>query len=379
MELFEVYAFGNNNPSYLHSIRSEIDMDPIYQRQGQIWSPYKRQLLIDSIINGFDLPKIYIHKYPEPVKKEGRRYQYALVDGKQRLEAIFDFIDNKFPLAPSFEFLSDKNSDLKNLTFKELGEKYPQVISRFVSTSLPIQVIRTSDTELIEEMFSRLNEAVPLNAPEQRNAFGGPAPVAVKRIADHEFFTSKLPFSDNRYRHRDLAAKFLLWEDDWETNSDSVKDVKKKQLDDFFREVRKPSSNGKRRIETATAKSLLRLDALLANFVDSDMLLRSVGIVSVYYILMQDRQMRGLAFPARASLAKFEKHRREDLAIDDEKLTRGHVALLEFNRLSQSPNDNGALVYRYQVIDAYTAALDSNTDPLVAIGPLAPEQKSKRP
>lgn len=377
METFEVYPFPNNNPSYLHSIRAEIDMSPQYQRQGGVWSAYKKQLLIDSILNDFDLPKIYFHKYLEPIKNGGRRVQYALVDGKQRMESIFDFMDNKFALADDFELLRDKSIRPGGLTFNEVSERYPELIARFVSTSLPIQVIRTSEIELIEEMFSRLNEAVPLNAPEQRNAFGGPAPAAVSSIATHDFFVNKLPFSDNRYRHRDLAAKFLLWEDDWaDGNTDTVKDVKKRQLDEFFKEVRS-DANGRTRIDLAVVNSMSRLDALRENFIDADPLLQSVGIVSVYYILMQDRQLKQSAFPNRTSLARFEKHRKEDLAVDDAKLTRGHIALLEFNRLAQSSNDNGALVYRFQVIDAYTAALERNQDPLLAISGLAPEQKSK--
>ena len=378
MELFEIHPFRNNNPSYLRSIRSEIDMDPLYQRQGEVWSLYKKQLLIDSILNDFDLPKLYFHQYAEPIKTSSGRVQFALVDGKQRLGAIFDFMDNKFPLAEDFKLFRSPSSDLAGKTFKELSDTFPEIVARFVSTGLPVQIIRTGDLEFIEEMFSRLNEAVPLNAPEKRNAFKGPAPQAVRAIAQHRFFTGKLPFSNNRYRHLDLGAKFLLWEDDWERGStDKVKDVKKRQLDDFFVEVHKEGPAGKTRIAVAQERTLTRLDNLLDTFIESDPLLQSVGVVSVYYILMQDRQLRGLPFPPRQQLQRFEKHRKEDVAIDDEKLTRGHIALLEFNRLAQSPNDNGALVYRYQVIDAYTAALDAGSDPLAAIAKFAPEQKSK--
>ena len=62
------------------------------------------------------------------------------------------------------------------MTYSDLGFKYPLLKARFDATSLSVISVRTEDIELIEDMFSRLNEAVPLNAPEKRNAFGGPLP-----------------------------------------------------------------------------------------------------------------------------------------------------------------------------------------------------------
>lgn len=377
MEPFEVYAFNNGNPSYLRAIQGEIDMDPVYQRQGQVWSTAKKQLLIDSMINGFDLPKIYLHKYSEPQKKEGRRINYAVVDGKQRLEAIFDFMGNRFALAGDFKLFRDPDVDISGSTFADLTETHPRLIAKFLAAVLPIFIIKTVDVEFIEEMFSRLNEAVPLNAPEKRNAFGGPAPRATRELAQHPFFAEKLPFTNSRYRHFDLAAKFLLWEDDWaHGNEDKVKDVKKRQLDDFFKELH-VAADGDERVDLARDNAVVRLDELFNVFTDSDRLLQSVGLVSVYYILMQDRNLEGEPFPSRVDLERFEDQRRQDLAVDDEEFTRGHIALLEFNRLAQSPNDNGALVYRFSLLDDYTRALRNGTDPLDAIAQHAPEQREK--
>jgi len=66
---------------------------------------------------------------------------------------------------------------------------------------------------MIEEMFSRLNEAAPLTAPEKRNAYGGPLPRLIRKLATKPFFTKNLPFRNKRYRHFDLATRFLLAED----------------------------------------------------------------------------------------------------------------------------------------------------------------------
>jgi len=376
MALFDVYPFKNNNPSYLHSVRDEIDMDPVYQRQSEVWPVSKRQLLIDSILNDFDLPKIYLHELSTPEKRGSNYLYYALVDGKQRLGAIFDFIDGKFALNSDFEFMRDSSVRAANLTFSELGTRYPRLIARFLSTSLPIVVIKTDELELIEEMFSRLNEAVPLNAPEKRNAFKGPAPSAVRALVRRPFFLQKLPFSNNRYRHYDLAAKFLLWEDEWVSGPEFIRDVKKTQLDAFFRNVHR-AKDGESRIHAAMTNSEARLTELESNFVDADPLLASVGMVSVYYILCQDRNLEGKAFPQRERLLDFERARKELLPSEEGRVTRGHLAVFEFNRLAQSPNDAGALAYRFRLLNAYVSALENGTDPLTAIAPLAPDQIEK--
>jgi uncharacterized protein with ParB-like and HNH nuclease domain len=81
----------------LYTDRASFYLDPEYQRQSDIWNLEKRQLLIDSIINGYDIPKLYFHKYPRPKKIRGNHYTYAIIDGKQRLESIWKFIDGGVP------------------------------------------------------------------------------------------------------------------------------------------------------------------------------------------------------------------------------------------------------------------------------------------
>ena len=83
--------------------RSAIDDDPPYQRRGDLWSLGQRQRFIDSLLNGYDVPKLYLHdlRGREPTKV------YAVVDGKQRLHAIWAYLDDGFPLAADFRLESD--------------------------------------------------------------------------------------------------------------------------------------------------------------------------------------------------------------------------------------------------------------------------------
>ena len=68
---------------------SMLDLTPPFQRN-LVWSSKQKSELIESIIMGIPLPAFYVKENPEGV--------YVVVDGKQRLSTLFDFIDGKFKL-----------------------------------------------------------------------------------------------------------------------------------------------------------------------------------------------------------------------------------------------------------------------------------------
>lgn len=103
---------------------------------------------------------------------------------------------------------------------------------KFDSFILPVILVRTEndDLELIEDMFSRLNEASPLNAAEKRNALGGVFVAVINEISEHELFAKKVRFRNQRYQHKEVAARILLTELSIRNNGKLV-DTKKTFLD----------------------------------------------------------------------------------------------------------------------------------------------------
>ena len=195
----------------LFSEKDVINVKPEYQRMGDIWTGEKRQLLIDSILNDYDIPKLYFHLLTQKQKEESRlNYDYAIIDGRQRLETIWSFIDGHIKIADDFVYFADENVKAGGFTYSDLASSYPKLKSLFDSFTLPIIIVETDDIDLIEDMFSRLNEAVPLNAAEKRNAFGGPMAETIRRVSTHKFFKEYVIFSNNRYQHREVAAKILF-------------------------------------------------------------------------------------------------------------------------------------------------------------------------
>jgi hypothetical protein len=186
-----------------------LNFEPPYQRPGGIWGKEKQQTLVDSILNGFDIPKFYLHRL-----SVNEKFHYAIVDGKQRINCLIDFMDNKFPLGDGFVI------DPTLYEFeKEPAPKAGEYFSNFSSTwkelfkamNLDFVVIDESPdvADVIEDLFGRLNGGVPLNVTEKRHALPGVMSKFVTKTTQHVFFTQHLPIPNTRYKHEDIAIKLI--------------------------------------------------------------------------------------------------------------------------------------------------------------------------
>src|SRR5688572_5961376 len=79
-----------------------IDTNPDFQRP-PVWSQSQKQLLVDTILRGYDIPKLYWRKISAKPEK------YDVVDGQQRLRAIFEFHGGLFPLPKDSEPIEGVN------------------------------------------------------------------------------------------------------------------------------------------------------------------------------------------------------------------------------------------------------------------------------
>lgn len=220
---FEITQMPQSSVLYLYSIKEKIDLDPPYQREGEVWSLFKRQLLIDSILNGFDIPKIYFHDLGP---SGGKRY--AVIDGKQRLQAIWSFLQDEFPLSSDFVLYGDSDISVAGLKYSEISRRSPGLKIRLDATTLSVFRVETNDLEYIEEMFSRLNEAVPLSSAEKRRTSGGIASRLISDLVRHDFFQNKVGFRDHRARYFDVACKISYLE-----SIEAIADTKREFLDRF--------------------------------------------------------------------------------------------------------------------------------------------------
>ena len=133
----------------------KLDLDPPYQRYA-VWSRGYRQYFIDTILNNFPCPAIFLHK-----ENTDRGPVYHVVDGKQRLLAIFGFQENKFPLA----------KDRDQFPGKYFDELPTDVQTQFGAYEIPVEILTTKSLVDLREAFDRLNRNVRgLNKQELRHA-----------------------------------------------------------------------------------------------------------------------------------------------------------------------------------------------------------------
>lgn len=218
---------------YEQHLLGRINMSPEYQRRSYIWSKWKRAHLIDSLLNDFDVPKFYVANFLElhvdALNRE--RKSYAVIDGKQRLQAIFDFFDGQLKLNPTFILDDDPELPLGGLSYVELKSKHPH-LARKVENFVPtVMNVLTDQKHKIEELFVRLNSGEATTGAEKRNAMGGPIPAIVRDLVLHPFFQKKIRFDTKRMQEHNLATKLLLIE-----YRGRFADTKAANLNDFANE-----------------------------------------------------------------------------------------------------------------------------------------------
>lgn len=348
---FEITQLQDASVLTLNDMRERIVINPDYQREGGVWNVSKKQLFIDTLLNRYDVPKLYLHNLVGTFSSD--EYDYSIIDGRQRLETIWSFLNNEFPMGPSFTFLEDETINIAGKYFKEFVEINPRLTTRLYGRTLSIMIVRTEDIDYIEDMFTRLNEAVPLNAAEKRNSFGGPLPGLTRDLTQHVFLTDRVRISPTRYRHHDLLAK-MIWLNHVTTADGEVADTKKATLDTFYRSEIYAKDNLLDR-EKELISSVL--DDMASVFGSKDDLLKSSGVLPVYFLLYQQLRISGKPRSvSRKQLADFEALRlrnrqRFELEADEEAdIDPADLRLIEYDDLVRSSNDASSIKSRIETL-----------------------------
>jgi hypothetical protein len=319
-------------------------MEPPYQRRGRLWSDTDKAYLIDSILNGFDVPKIYMADFTwgdSPLNRQ--KLPYAIIDGKQRMEAVFDFIKGTIVLNSDFEYLEEPSLKLGGLGYQDLKKRYPEVAEKFDEYNpLVMRVVAQSELP-ITELFVRLNRSKPLTGAEIRNAMSGPAPELFRQIAKHDVFTENVSFITKRGQDLNAAAKILYFE-----FAGAPRETKKKNLDQLVSVAR----NDRKGLELAARKVVDVLDSMSEIFLPSDKLLGSAGIFPVYYWFVRNRDSSEFPF-IREFLVRFEDDRRSNRELSMVSPNSDDVdqELLRYDGLNRSTDDIRSHEGRFEILN----------------------------
>lgn len=216
-----------------------VDLNPHYQRRNR-WTDDKQSKLIESFILNVPVPPIYFSEDDYGV--------YSVIDGKQRLTAIHEFLSGSFKLKNLEVF-----SDLNGLTFNELPNQIKHALSIRPYIRI-VTLLKQSDPNLKYEVFIRLNTGGDALKPQEvRNvAFDGPLNELLFRLSENEILKRKLKIVDessNAFRKMDdleMILRFFALREYWKNlPNQNISRV----LDTYMQQHRNMSAQGIQRLE----------------------------------------------------------------------------------------------------------------------------------
>jgi len=187
----------------------EIDLNPGFQRQGNIWTLEAQSRLIESLMLKIPVPAFYFDAADED--------QWVVIDGLQRLCAFQNFLVGveaedgtlKKQGFRGLEYLKDFNG----ITFDELPRQY---IRRIKETSIiAFTVEKGTPDQVVFNIFQRINTGgVVLNDQEIRQAlYQGKATKLIQCLAESDEFkqATQHAISVDRMIDREYVTRFLAF------------------------------------------------------------------------------------------------------------------------------------------------------------------------
>jgi Protein of unknown function DUF262 len=181
---------------------SQLRLAPEFQRNA-VWPRAAKAYLIDTILSERPMPLFFFQR--------GRSAQtgkpsYAVVDGQQRLRAIFEYMEDRFGLIES------KDRRWKGKRFSELPQ---QLQENLVNYDLTIEELTGYGDDEIRDIFVRMNKyVVKLSPQELRYAQGhGRFYEFVEGLAKLPFWREQRVFTKhqlNRMKAAEFSAELTI-------------------------------------------------------------------------------------------------------------------------------------------------------------------------
>ena len=208
-----------------------IRLDSPIQR-GYEWDNAKRSLLIHSMMVDFPVPPMFVQKETINPGDESKNQEYLWVlDGKQRISTIRDFMANEFKLSKNTPPVNGK--DVSELYFNELDEDLKDSIRDY---AFLIYVFDNMSTEERDEMFIRLNNGKPLSKFNLIRVEAGEGIMDyIRDLADNVFFDSCniTPTARARFADEELAMACVVM-----TIEDGVNGLQSKAISEVVGKIK---------------------------------------------------------------------------------------------------------------------------------------------
>jgi len=189
---------------------------PIQREDGQ-WDKEQKALLIDTVLNGYIIPDVYIIK-------EGTEdfSPMSVLDGKQRLTTLYEFANDEFALPKNTDdvvitdvsFDEDKNPIKTENTYHVAEKKFSQLDKElqkvFNKYKIEVKLLAGFTDEQIEEQFYRLNNGCTFTKSQKANVkLGTELAGKIKEIEECDFFENRAVFTNSQRKRGEIKSCIL--------------------------------------------------------------------------------------------------------------------------------------------------------------------------
>lgn len=248
----------------IYGVRDRINTNPDFQRPA-VWSNSQKQLLVDTILRDYDVPKLYWRK------TGAKPDTYDVVDGQQRLRAIWEFFEGGFKLPRDADTIDGEA--VAGCTYDELPD---ELRMRFDVYALDVVMLDETDEDEVREMFLRLQNGTTLKAQEKRNAYPGKMRNFIRELSAHPLFGC-VGFSNSRFTHDLVAAQMVCLE-----IAGGPANIKNADLNRMYEDNKSFDTKG------STAKAVRRvLDILVEVFAEKTPELERYNVIALYCVVSE--------------------------------------------------------------------------------------------
>ena len=263
--------------------RSNITF-PEYQREKRLWNEKDKRDLIDSILREIDIPKLYFFKVPGTET-------YEVVDGQQRLWAIWDFYDGLYKLSDGRTFAKFTSSERSQIT----------------SYKLQITEITEADEDELRLLFLRLQLGLLLNTGEKLHALTGVVKDFVfKKMYKHHFIRNTIDIPRRRFSKETLCAQICI-NSYHKEKSDTFFRTRFNDLEDFFMAGKSPKGKELEFLNKRFTSILSTLSILDKCFVNKGHLLKNRSFVLSVYLFVEQLTKNRSPKEIKETVPKFVK------------------------------------------------------------------------
>ena len=312
----------------IYGIKGRVNTNPDYQRPA-VWTKAQKQMLIDSLLRDYDVPKLYWRK------TDSKPDKYDVVDGQQRLRAVWEYFDGGYKLPKDADPIDEEN--VANCTYDDLPDELRMKLDVY---PLDVIVVENTEEEEIREMFLRLQNGTTLRAQEKRNAYPGKMRDFVKELSKHPFF-NKVGFENSRYTHDLIAAQLVCLE-----IADGPTNIKNADLNKMYRDNSDFDSNSND--AKSVKKTLSFLDSI---FPEKTPELTRFNVISLYCVateLLRQYVTDNVQTSFYDWFIEFERTRHEQETKSEDEAMPEWVTYKE--KISHSTDSSDSIRYRMEFI-----------------------------